>query len=243
MDLVRKGWGEMTYGIIYKATGPDGKVYIGKTVKTLARRKSGHIFQAKKGDRRTPFLRAILEEGIESFTWEQIDTADTPEKLDAKEKQWIAHYDSMNPEKGYNNQEGGINTTYSPEACKRISEAKKGHITSIETRKKISEAHKGKHHTPETRRKMSEVQKGRHHTEESRRKMSEARKGRKMPPFTEEHRRKLSESHKGKKRPPPSDEWRRKQSEAHKGKSPGIKGSAWQIGDLRELDFNTEEEV
>ncbi|MFA5376265.1 MAG: NUMOD3 domain-containing DNA-binding protein [Dehalococcoidia bacterium] len=40
-----------------------------------------------------------------------------------------------------------------------MSEVKKGHKTSEETRGKISEAEKGKYHTEETRRKMRKPKK------------------------------------------------------------------------------------
>jgi group I intron endonuclease len=155
------------YGIIYKATGPGGKVYIGQTTETLAMRKGKHKFRAKKGDRRGAFQIALLEHGFDAFIWEQIDQADTPEELDAKEKAWIAHYDSMNPEKGYNGNDGGISYIPSEESRRKMSEAKKGkpngwegkHL-SEEHRRKLSEANKGKHHSAETRRKLSEINKG-----------------------------------------------------------------------------------
>jgi hypothetical protein len=132
------------YGIIYKATGPGGKVYIGQTVKTLKARKSAHAFRAKKQDRRGAFQVAILEHGFDAFTWEEIDRADTPEELDVKEKDWIAHYDSMNPEKGYNGTDGGIRYKPSLEAIKKSAEARRGRHPSAETRRKLRESHKGK---------------------------------------------------------------------------------------------------
>jgi group I intron endonuclease len=159
------------YGIIYKATGPSGKVYVGQTKFTLAHRKGQHKFRAKKQDRRGAFQLALLEDGFDAFTWEQIDQAETREELDQKEKHWITHYDSMNPEKGYNNQSGGITTVYSPEARKKISAAHMGEKNNMF----------GKHHTLDARRKMSEAHKGKRPyvmTEKTRRKMSEAQKKR-----------------------------------------------------------------
>ena len=158
------------HGIIYKATGPDGKVYIGQTMYTLAHRKACHRIQAVKRDRRGSFQLALLELGVNAFTWEQIDTAETAEELDAKEKYWIAHYDSMNPKRGYNNTDGGVKTTYSEATCRRISEALKGKKRSKEICQKMSEAQKkrfqtqkgtmlGKKHSVEALVKMSEAQK------------------------------------------------------------------------------------
>ncbi|MDR2717179.1 MAG: GIY-YIG nuclease family protein [Treponema sp.] len=157
------------HGIIYKATGPTGKVYVGQTTRTLAMRKGQHKFRALKGDRRSAFQIALLDEGFSNFQWEQIDTADSKEELDKKEKLWIAHYKADKPEHGYNLQDGGI-----------------GGTPNAEARRKMSEAHRGKYPSPETRQKLSDVRKGekhhmygKHHSEETRKKISEAHKGEK----------------------------------------------------------------
>jgi group I intron endonuclease len=119
------------YGIIYKATGPTGKVYIGKTTKTLAMRKSHHKYMALKGDRRTPFQCALLDEGFDNFAWEQIDTAETEDELNAKEKQWIAHYKADDPAYGYNIFEGGDGAKLTEETKRKISEAQRGKKHSL----------------------------------------------------------------------------------------------------------------
>ena len=67
----------------------------------------------------------------------------------------------------------------------KISEANKGKTYSAEAKRKMSEAkkgntiRKGKTHSAEAKRKMSEAHKGKTHSAETRRKMSEAGKGRK----------------------------------------------------------------
>ena len=174
------------YGIIYKAVCPMGKVYVGQTVKTLAVRKAGHKAQTLFRDRRSSFQVALLEHGFDNFTWEQIDAADTQAELDLKEKQWIACYDSMNPEKGYNNTSGGVSYTPTPEHRRKLSEASKNILP--ETRKKMSEAHKGMRHTAESRQKMSAAKKGEKHYNY----------GKRLSPET---CRKLSELHRGEKHP------------------------------------------
>jgi group I intron endonuclease len=187
------------YGIIYKATGPSGLVYIGQTINSLAIRKAHHALRTKKGDRRTAFHIALLEHGFSAFQWEQIDTAETAEELDAKEKHWIAHYQSDNPAHGYNGTDGGIKTVYSPETRRKISEAKKGKPNGK----------KGKHHTPEHCRHISEANKGRVISEETRRKINDTLKGKGIKPpvkkgripwnkgktgvYSEETRKKISE--------------------------------------------------
>jgi len=211
------------YGIIYKATSPDGKVYIGQTIRTLKQRKSAHAFRAKKQDRRTPFQLALLTEGFANFAWEQVDQAETKAELDAKEKYWISHYNSMNPEKGYNNQDGGIHYSPSAETLCKKSEAWKGeknpmfgkHLTpwnkglqgaqrhSNETRQKIGEANRNP--SVEIRCKLSNARKGKHLSPETRHKLSEANKGQipwnkgKSGVYSSETRRKISEGNKGEK--------------------------------------------
>jgi len=195
-------------GIIYKVTNIlNGKVYIGQTTQTLSARKCAHAFMAKKGDRRTPFQIALLDEGFDNFSWEKRDEADSKEALDEKEKYWIEHYDSMNPDKGYNNQSGGVHNTPSLAARKKMSEVQKGNKNKL-----------GKRHNEETRRKQSEAKSGenhpnygKHHSAETLKKMSEVKRGK---TFSEEHRRKLKEARN--KRAPVSEETRRKMSEAHK---------------------------
>ena len=178
------------YGIIYKATGPTGLVYIGQTTESLKERIRRHQCRAQRGDRRGAFQVAILEHGFSAFAWEQIDTAETAEELDEKEKYWIAHYQSDNPAHGYNGTTGGIKTVYTQETRQKMSEAQKGE--------------KGYWH-------------GKTFSEEHRRKISKAHKGKKKPPRTAEHRRKLSKALTGRKGIPWSAEQHRKHSETQKG--------------------------
>jgi len=178
------------FGIIYKAVGPTGKVYIGQTTETLSLRKSKHAYRTKKQDRRGAFQNALLElGGVTAFQWEKIDSAENQEELDGKEIYWIAHYRADDPDYGYNLQGGGIGAKHSETSKQKMSKVQKGKhmLISKETRRKISEAitgekhpNFGKHLSPETRRKISEAGKGRknhwygkHHTEETKRKMSE----------------------------------------------------------------------
>jgi len=188
------------YGIIYKAKGPSGLVYIGQTTQTLARRKSEHKVRALKQDRRYPFGIALLDEGFSNFQWDQIDTAENAEELDAKEKQWIAHYQSDNPGHGYNGTTGGISYTVTQETRQKMSEAGKGKKHSEKHRRKIGEAQRGKQRTPEQCKRISEAQKGKQLSAEHRRKISEGLKGKHLSPAT---RRKISATLKSKGILPP----------------------------------------
>ena len=95
--------------IIYKATSLiDGKVYIGQTIKTLQSRRAQHIRDAMNPKRRNVhFHNAIHKYGVDNFVFEKIDTAETQEELDSKERYWISFYRSNEREFGYNEDSGG----------------------------------------------------------------------------------------------------------------------------------------
>jgi group I intron endonuclease len=92
--------------IIYKATNKvNGKSYVGKSIRGLNQRMTGHRHHALTRDSQFYFHRAIRKYGWESFEWAVIDEADTKEELAEKEKQWIDKYDSFG--NGYNMTTGG----------------------------------------------------------------------------------------------------------------------------------------
>jgi group I intron endonuclease len=202
------------YGIIYKAAGPSGKVYVGQTTQPLKRRKGKHKFRSLKMDVRTAFQRALLEHGFDAFAWEEIDEADTPEELDRKEREWIAHYRSNDPEHGYNMQNGGkvlcgednpfFGKRHTEEANKKNGEAHRGKTPfkgkrhTFESIQRMSEAHKGRKQSPETIQKRVEKLRGKKQPREAVLKTAEANRGRKR---SSETRQRLSESHMGKPSP------------------------------------------
>lgn len=98
------------YGIIYKVTNNvNQKVYIGQTTTSIEERMYHHIYRAEKelNITHTHFINAIRKYGKDSFSWEEIDSADTREELNEKEIYWIQYYNSI--ENGYNIQAGGQN--------------------------------------------------------------------------------------------------------------------------------------
>jgi group I intron endonuclease len=207
------------YGIIYKATSPSGKVYVGQTTQGIEVRKTKHHYSANFTKTNTIFNKAIKKYGIEGFVWEIIDTADNQNELNEKEIFWIAFYDSTNSVKGYNQRLGGYRGKANRELCEKLSEIKRGHPVSWETRQKISGIQKGLKRSEEFKKKVSLGSMGRIVTPETRKKISKAKKGQH---HTEETRRKISESHKGKpnlqlRGKHPSPEARKRMSEAHKG--------------------------
>lgn len=92
--------------IIYKITNKvDGKVYIGKTKRTLKTRWSQHCRDANSNIGCFKLQKAIKKYGAENFTIEQIDCAATKDEADAKEVYWIRFYNAT--EIGYNTSPGG----------------------------------------------------------------------------------------------------------------------------------------
>jgi group I intron endonuclease len=90
--------------IIYKCQNKiSGKIYIGQTIKSLEERKLSHIIASKKG--KSKFYKALQSYGFENFDWSIIDTANTKEELDEKEKYYIVEYNSI--KNGYNMVDGG----------------------------------------------------------------------------------------------------------------------------------------
>ena len=91
--------------IIYEVTNVvTGMKYIGATSKTVDERKRDHLQKANKkvgGN----FQEAIRTYGPEAFKWVQIDTANSPNELADKEREYVIKYDSK--DNGYNADRGG----------------------------------------------------------------------------------------------------------------------------------------
>lgn len=89
--------------IIYKATNKtNGMIYIGQTSRSLKQRMAEHL----AFDRTSYFDRSLKKYGIDAFTIEIIDVANSKEELDEKEKYYINFYKSKAPH-GYNLTDGG----------------------------------------------------------------------------------------------------------------------------------------
>lgn len=182
--------------IIYKATNKiNGKVYIGKTTRTLEIRKKQHIIEAKNC--KFHFHKAIQKWGESSFDWEVLFTAQDQKELNEKEIFFIKQYDTY--KNGYNQTKGG--------------EGQLGWVPSEETRKLWSEQRKGTNQYttgyihPKSKklwseeRKEQEKKKGEQRRMAANKKRSEKLKGRvpwnkgkKMKPCSKEHINKIQEA-------------------------------------------------
>lgn len=94
---------------IYKITNKiNGKIYIGKTSKSVEKRWKEHCndFQKERCERR-PLYSAMKKYGIENFSIEEIEQCDNPEE---RETYWIEYYGSF--KNGYNATKGGDGKPY-----------------------------------------------------------------------------------------------------------------------------------
>ena len=147
-------------GVIYRASFPSGKVYIGQTVKTLEERKKYHQYIAfnPKSPRFNSKINNAIRKYCNEIIWEilEYDICDQ-KQMNELEIFYIEKYDSYNS--GYNSTTGGDNgfsikrKPLSEEQKKRISNSMKGkntwnsfRIISDETRKKLSKRMIGEKH-------------------------------------------------------------------------------------------------
>lgn len=191
--------------IIYKATNlVNGKIYIGKTLRSLITRKNRHISSANTGSN-IYFHRAIRKYGAGNFVWEIIDRCLFAESLIALEKHYVRLFNCKSPN-GYNLTTGGDGMsgfTFSEQTKEKMRLARIGKHLSEETRKKIGNAGRGE----------KNYNYGGHLSEEHKQKLSISHGGENC---SAETRKKLRDSHVGKR---PTEETRNKMRENHKDNS------------------------
>ena len=200
---------------IYKYTNNvNGKVYIGRTHKTLKQRagKNGRSYKPC-----TYFYNAIQRYGWDNFEGEVLEEGLTSEEAAEREMFYINKFNTLDPKVGYNLKDNDYRT-YSKETLENMSKAQLGRVVSEETRRRLSESHKGqkpsqKAHdrrrelytgvprSEEVKNKISTTHRGMGHTEETREKLRQINKGKGSPrkgkSFSDESKKKASESHKG----------------------------------------------
>ena len=147
--------------LIYKITNKiNGKVYIGKTEKTIEHRWAVHLRRAQNHQNRYLY-DAMNHYGYANFKIEEIEACESSEELCLREIFWIDLFKSQNKKYGYNMQRGGTGGAQPHELMvmigKKAAEARKrnGYKVSEETKRKISESHRGKKLPTEVREKVS----------------------------------------------------------------------------------------
>jgi len=109
---------------IYKFTHIEtGKCYIGQTVQDPNRRRLEHIADSRYTTKTYHFHNALRKYGIDAFTFEVIDSAETLEELNVLEEKYVLLFDSIN--NGYNIRNPGDNKTHNPESIQRMKESQR----------------------------------------------------------------------------------------------------------------------
>lgn len=120
----------------------NGKVYIGQT-KNPKSRKAGHWRAARVGVE-CHLYKSMRKYGSENYAFRVLEEC-ADDAVDDRERFWIARYDSMNPEVGYNKESGGhANKTLAEETKRKISSALTGQHFTIERCANISAGLKGR---------------------------------------------------------------------------------------------------
>ena len=162
----------------------NGKIYIGKTKRSLAQRWKEHVSVAQKRDNFV-LSKAIRKYGTENFTIRRIDFTENEKEASELEKLYIGIFRSHKSYCGYNNTLGGEGGTLKKITREKISNSLRGNKNSLgcfrskETKHKMRIAHLGKTLSESTKEKVRQAQLGRHPSEEVRIRMGLARKGKK----------------------------------------------------------------
>ena len=91
----------------------SGRKYIGLTSQTMEKRWKNHIHAAlnSKGGR-WHFPNAVRKYGKDAFSHEVLEICQDLESANLAEEKLIVHFDTRNPEKGFNLTKGGLHTPH-----------------------------------------------------------------------------------------------------------------------------------
>jgi group I intron endonuclease len=173
-----------TYCVYAHINKTNGKIYIGQTCQKPEKRWNGG-----KGYKQSYyFYQAIQKYGWDGFDHEVLASNLTKTEADNFERLLIKKFDLLNPNNGYNLQDGGSYGRPSDISRINIKKAAQKRNLNEEWRLKQSQSHIGlqvgekngmfgKKHTEEAKQKQKEASLGKHHSDETRRKMSESKTG------------------------------------------------------------------
>ena len=167
---------------IYKITSPTNKVYIGQSWE-LDDRLDFYAKEFCKNQRK--LYNSIIKHGWQSHKFEvlmYVSENISQEMFDGIEQAYMDYYRKLGFEL-MNIREAGSHGRHSEETKRKISEANRGRVVSVEQRKRISDSQKGKKQSLETVSKRSESMKGRVVTDETRAKIGLKNKGRKLKEY------------------------------------------------------------
>ena len=160
------------FGIVYLVTNIiNGKFYVGKTTKTLSRRKTEHFSQQNPG---RVFDNALRKYGKNAFCWEILCECSSKEELNGQEIYFIKKYKSciLEGNGGYNmtwGGDGGIfgdaNPAKRPEVREKLRQLNLGDRNPVkrpDVRDKISKTLSGRRLSKSHREAISEGMLGRY---------------------------------------------------------------------------------
>ena len=158
---------------VYKHTCPNGKVYIGITSLKPHQRwgRNGLLYKNQV------FYSAIQKYGWTNITHEILLENLTKEEAEQAEIRLIKLYDSRNPKRGYNVEDGGYTHVHSEAVRKKMSKTRKGRSPSEQHRRALSKALTGKQMSPSHIEHLRESHIGYVMPEEQKKKISDSCKG------------------------------------------------------------------
>lgn len=185
---------------VYKHTCPNGKVYIGTTLKTPSYR-----WNNGKGYAGSYFGKAIQKYGWDNIKHEILFDSLTKEEAEQKEIELISFHKSNQREYGYNIANGGRVHSVSEETKRKIGKANTGRVQSEEEKEKRRKSCMGKKMPRDIIERIAEKNRGQKRTPEQIERSRVAHKGQrawnKGVPCSEEAKRHLSEINTGAKNP------------------------------------------
>lgn len=166
--------------LIYKFTNKiNGKIYVGKTKKSLRQRITAHKSAAKTFRGNQLIHKAIRKYGIENFEIVILeDKIASINELNERERHYIALNRSTEREFGYNfsiGGEGGTSLSGSDNPMFGKSRPDLSARNIVNKGKTLEEIH-GKEKAEEIKRMASQSSSGKKHSDESKRKMGESQK-------------------------------------------------------------------
>jgi hypothetical protein len=138
--------GKEHYGVVYKTTLPDGKIYIGQTTNLHWKSYYGSGIEMVK------FLKA---NGTHGLVRENLRYCHSQKELDKWEMIYIKKFDSTNKNIGLNIQLGGSGRDKFASITKQKISISVSETMTIERRKIIASQHKGKTMSKEARKLIS----------------------------------------------------------------------------------------
>jgi len=129
-------------GIIYKATSPSGKSYIGQSTRSLEIRWREHIYDSANQDSCVCLNRAIRKYGVDSFQLTILSNCNNDQTtLDVLEILFIVIHNTLKPT-GYNIKLGGSGGIISDEGRLKIRKTHLGVPKSLKMRLSLSRSSK-----------------------------------------------------------------------------------------------------